>query len=469
MTPDYTEPVTVGVAKHQPARPIRWLREQVTTTPGRLRLASVVLAVGLIVFGVVTLTATTARSDAATAARASSEPLLVSADQLYASMADADTTAAATFLTGADSRHRYLTDLSQASGELTTLATNVGNSKDAATEVAAISRQLPVYSGLIETARANNLQGYPVGAAYQRQASDLMRQKLLVEARQLYELEQGQLASDYSAGSSSGELVAFVLVAVAILALLVVVQISLARRTRRTLNPALVVATVLIVALGAWALAGIVSEQDALSSAQRSGSDFVQVAAVSKILALRAQGDESLALIARGGGELYLCDFDVAANALQPPRNGRLVTLSSERDDCTFGAAGNALPPPGNLLGELTALNAARGSAASARALAATFAQYRAVHGQIVGDENTGNFTGATRLAVGPNASEAGLFGRLDNGLNAQLGAAKARFQRSATDATSALDGLAVAIPVLVVLAALLALFGLQQRIKEYR
>jgi hypothetical protein len=307
-----------------------------------------------------------------------------------------------------------------------------------------------------------------VGAAYQRQASTVMRQ-MLVKARQLYALEARDLASDYSAGSSSGELIAFVLVAVAMLALLVYVQVSLARRTRRTLNPALVVATVLIVALGAWALAGLISEQDALSSAQRNGSDLVQVAAVSQILALRAQGDESLALIARGSGEVYLCDFDAAANALQSPRNGQLTTVTAERDACNFGAAANALPTRGNLLGELTTLSAQRGSAASARKLDATFGHYRTVHGQIAGYENSGDFHDATVLAVGSAAREKVLFDRLDADLNAQIDAAKGRFQRSANDATSALDGLAVAIPVLVVLAALLALFGLQQRINEYR
>jgi hypothetical protein len=450
VSPEYKEPVTAGVAKHQPGRPISWLREQVTTTPGRLRLASVVLTIGLIVFGVVTLTATTARSDAASAAATSSEPLLVHADQLYASMADADTTAAATFLVppatagaiqSADSSRRYADDLRSASTELATLATNVHNSKDARSAITAIAAQLPVYSGLIETARANNLQGFPVGAAYQREASSLMSTQLLVEARHLYALEARQLASDYSAGSSSGEIIAFVLVAVAMLVLLLFVQISLARRTRRTLNPALAMASVLIVGLGAWALAGIVSEQNALSSAQRNGSDFVQVAAVSKILGLRAQGDESLALIARGGGSEYLADFDAAANALQPPQH---------------------------LLGELTTLSAGRGSA-SARKLDATFAQYRALHGQILRDEISGAFPPAYPPATRLADIEAVVFDRLDSDLNAQIGAAQARFQRSANDATSALNGLGVAIPVLVVLAALLALFGLQQRINEYR
>jgi hypothetical protein len=46
---------------------------------------------------------------------------------------------------------------------------------------------------------------------------------------------------------------------------------------------------------------------------------------------------------------------------------------------------------------------------------------------------------------------------------------AQASFAHSASDAASALDGLAPAIPLAAVLAAALSLLGLQQRINEYR
>jgi len=51
----------------------------------------------------------------------------------------------------------------------------------------------------------------------------------------------------------------------------------------------------------------------------------------------------------------------------------------------------------------------------------------------------------------------------------AQTNAAQARFASQASDATSALAGLKIAIPVLAVAAALLALVGLRQRADEYR
>ena len=50
-----------------------------------------------------------------------------------------------------------------------------------------------------------------------------------------------------------------------------------------------------------------------------------------------------------------------------------------------------------------------------------------------------------------------------------QIHAAQARSSDAAADATSALDGLSFAIPLITVLAAVLALFGLRQRINEYR
>jgi hypothetical protein len=48
-------------------------------------------------------------------------------------------------------------------------------------------------------------------------------------------------------------------------------------------------------------------------------------------------------------------------------------------------------------------------------------------------------------------------------------GAAQNRFTRAGADATSALSGLSVGIPLLAVLAAMLAVAGLSRRLREYR
>ncbi|GAA3063737.1 hypothetical protein GCM10020000_53990 [Streptomyces olivoverticillatus] len=54
----------------------------------------------------------------------------------------------------------------------------------------------------METARANNRQGLPLGGAYLRYASDRMREELLPAARALYETETGRLGHDYDDAES---------------------------------------------------------------------------------------------------------------------------------------------------------------------------------------------------------------------------------------------------------------------------
>jgi hypothetical protein len=58
---------------------------------------------------------------------------------------------------------------------------------------------------------------------------------------------------------------------------------------------------------------------------------------------------------------------------------------------------------------------------------------------------------------------------RLSGRLVTEIAVAQNRFATSAADASSALSGLAPAIPLITVLAAALSLLGLRQRINEYR
>jgi hypothetical protein len=430
-------------------RRIEGLRARLTTSPGRLRLAAVLLAFGAIAFGALAASAVSARLQAAHSVATDTEPLLVTAEGLYASLSDADATAATTFVTGGleapAQRERYAGDLRAASGQLATLARQAGGSVQTRAAVQTLATQLPVYSGLVETARADNGQGFPVGAAYLRRASTLMREQVLPAAGRLYEVEALRLSGDYRSGVSAGTLLGVIAVVCAMLGLLAVIQVRLARLTRRIFNVPMALATVLVLALGVWMIAGLIGEQNALARAQRTGSDPVQVLSAARILALRAQGDESLALVARGGGVQNLADFEAVT--------GRLGAVS--------GTSG--------LLGEAATIARRSGSAAVIDRLSATFARYLAVHGRVVALETNGRFNDAVNLAVGSHAKELSLSDALNSGLVQEISAAQRRFGSAASGATSALGGLWLAIPLLSVLFAVLALYGVLQRLGEYR
>ena len=62
-------------------------------------------------------------------------------------------------------------------------------------DLAALSAGLPVYAGEVDTARADNRLGLPLGAAYLREASGLLRGSLLPVASDIYAEQSGLLTS----------------------------------------------------------------------------------------------------------------------------------------------------------------------------------------------------------------------------------------------------------------------------------
>jgi hypothetical protein len=425
------------------------LREELTTTPGRLALMAVVAVAGALCFGAVAEIAEQARERAATSARTDTAPLLAEAVSLYGSLSDANATATTTFLVGGleppARRARYLRDVRDASDSLANLTRQVGASGAARDAVAAVTRQLPIYTGLVEAARANNRQKLPIGAAYLRQASVLLSSTILPAAGRLYTIEARRLRDDYGTGTSSAWLVAFAAAIALAVALLLYVLWYLARISHRILNVPILAATVLLAAVGIWGVLGLISEQNSLSRAQRNGSDPVEVLSAARILVSRAQSDESLTLIARGGDTTDPADFAALTTALGPP-NGS-----------------------GGLVGEITALARRTGTERAAAEFNSALAAYLAEHAKIDALAGRGQTSPANNLASGSAAGGQTPADRLSADLGTQITAAQQRFEQSAADATSALDGLAVAVPVAIVLAAILTLVGLRQRQLEYR
>jgi hypothetical protein len=378
-----------------------------------------------------------ARRHAAAAAGVETEPLLVGAQGMYASFADADATAANTFLTNPEpvaGRRRYVSDLKAVSDQLTTVARQVGSSSVAQQDVTVVTDQLPVYAGLVEAARANNRQNLPVGAAYLREASALMRNQILPATDRLYQIEATRLDHSYQSGASVLDLTAVVLLGAAVLAALILSQLYLARRTNRVLNVPLLVATVLVIVLGAWVLDAFVAEQHHLHQAQAQGSDPVQVLSQGRILALRAQGDESLFLIEPLSGARYQADF-----------NNVIAKLGGK--DGSGGLIGEASRVAG--VSKSGSLQAYLGALQSVDQLS-----------------RAGKYDQATALAT---RKEVTTVDTLNNGLTRDIGNSQASFTRYSAGARHDLRNLTIAIAVLLVVIAGLALIGLQQRINEYR
>jgi hypothetical protein len=428
--------------------------------------------------GAVGWDAITHRADGTRTVAYRTEPLLVETEDLYVALADAHATVASTFVTGgiesADLHRRYSDDLTRAAQLVTRLSGQVGGSgpmarryacgravesADATWAIRVLDCALPVYTGLIESARANNREGLPLGAGYLRSASTVMRSSLLVAARRLYEDQAEQLTSAYRTGTSSNEFWVFVILMILALALFGVAQLFLFRTTHRILSVPIVAAVVLIVIAGAWTGSALASQRAALLRAKGAGSDEVELLSAAGTYTLWAEGDELLALVSRGSGGTYLDDFDRVTNALVGPDRNRGVLMHAR----TIAAEAGSSAPTRILMGAVT--------------------RWLAVHAEVQRRWSGGCFADAVRLAVresGPSecsqipvrgaaTTEAAAASMVVHDAERAIGQWQRRFDASSAAAVSDVTFPRVAVPLMALLAGLAAAIGFMTRIAEYR
>jgi hypothetical protein len=426
-----------------PSRARSLLREM-STSPGRLRAVGVALAVGLLVLGAVAIATLRDRQAAAVAVAEVAEPSLVHAANLYVKLSDGDARASRAFATGgiepADQRAKYEGDLDDATAELAALSETAKQPPAVRRDLRIISAHLARYTGLVETARANNRQGYPVGAAYLRAASEDLRGTILQAVLDIYRNEADRLERAYDAGALGLALLTLLIVGGLLLAMFVAAQIWLAHRTHRVFNAALVAAT--LVAFGVTMLPSVLLAQRTrnLSVARRDGSDVLMVLSSTRILAMRMRADEILELVGRGTNrDVYWNDFEAVRVRLQGA-DGRGGLL--------------ALAPDG---------------------LRAELADYLVARDGVVHLEKAGELTEAVKaatsatVAAGAPSSEAQLFDALVNQVDKQVDASRAVFSRHIRAAQADLGATYAAVAIGAIAGTALVAAGVHQRLREYR
>ncbi|KQQ05339.1 MULTISPECIES: hypothetical protein [unclassified Rathayibacter] len=306
-----TAPPAPAPAPAPPAKPTL-LARATSTTPRTLRLLLVLTAVAAVLFGVFAQQAGALQARAAAEAREQSTQI-VGVQNVRNTLVGANAIAANTFLVGglepADQRAEFTGDLQVAASQLSTLAAAEPRDAEA---LAAVARDLTTYSGLIEQARANNRQGFPVGSAYLDQASTVLTAEdgVLDDLNDLVATGADRVASAYDTVRWSTLLLVGSL---AMLLLMVGAQIWLARRTHRYLNRSLATATVLLLVLGI--AGGVVFGTTASNAASVRSDSYRATLAVSQALtaATDAKSLESFTLIKRGSGAALEAQFQEAA------------------------------------------------------------------------------------------------------------------------------------------------------------
>ena len=451
--------VSSGPVITAPAVRRAWWRSRLegATTPARLRLLLALLILLSLAWGVLAALTADQHASAAADVVAVSEPLSLDAEQIYTSLSDADATAANAFLAGglepAKARQRYQADITQAAIRIEAASALVGSSaartqlpghltKQASAagtavgdDLAILSGQLPAYTDEVGTARADNRLGLPLGAAYLREASGLLRGTLLPAASDIYIRESTLLTS---ASAQATGLPLIVVAAIAGLGLGYVLFRSsrwLSRHTHRVVNYGLLLAALAGLVSLVWLVAAFVVGRGDLLHAQQQGSAPAQAFARAEVAALQAHADESLTLIDNGGDDSYQKDYRAQQKILGPG--------------------------PGTLL---AAVQAAGGPGSDVAAQARAWYQ---AHAALRAKDDGGSHAAAVQSAL--NGDAATSFARLSTTLSQGINDHQAVFAASARSGRDAFTGLAVGMIVASLVMVGGCAWGLSRRLAEYR
>ncbi|SDO40930.1 hypothetical protein SAMN04487981_110271 [Streptomyces sp. cf386] len=428
------------------------LQAAATTEPGRLRIIGALLALCVVAFGAVAAWQMTDRSAAADDVLNRSQPLSSDAADIYRSLADANTAAASGYLAGLQEkpamREGYEKDIRTAAAKLVTAAANSDPGSPSANTIAELSRLLPEYKGLVETARANNRQGYPVGGAYLRAANEMMQQKMLPSAERLYQTENQRLRSDYADAKSFPWAAAGL--GVLALATLAWAQRRNYQRTNRVLNHGLVTATAAATVVLLWLAVSHTVARAGLDDSYDHGVRSLNVLHEARIASLTARSDENLNLVRRGADTKTLAD-DTVVDAYEWGYDQQIDQLGKALDQAEGLADDSAGKKP---------VQDANGF----------MKIWKDRHNLARDDNNSGNYQAARDRVIGAAEEPTSVcFDNVDKALATALTHEQNEFKQAASDGRDSLTGLPTGAAVLAVLGATGAVLGIGRRLSEYR
>jgi hypothetical protein len=447
-----TDPGPTPTRRTAWAEGIDRLRAAATTEPGRLRIIGAVLALLVVAFGAVTAWQMTERAAAADDVLHSSQPLSASAADIYRSLADANTAASSGFLAGGQetkaSRDRYEQDIRTAAAKLITAANSSKPGSPSAATITKLNKLLPEYKGLIERARANNRQGYPLGGAYLRYANDKMQQQMLPAAEDLYKRENQRLNADYA----DAKPYPWAAIGLGVLALggLVWAQRRNYRRTNRVLNQGMVGASAAATVVLLWLVVGHSVARAGLDESYDHGVRSLNVLHDARIASLKARGNENLTLVSRGAETKTLADGKTTVDLYDYDFQQDMKTLTK-----------------GLALASDLADDQAGGQPVTAAT--ANMKEWKARHAQARTADDKGEYQNALDLVIGSKKATGQCFDGVDTNLATALTHEESEFKRAAGGGLDAMTGLPVGAAVLAVLAAAGALLGIGRRLSEYR
>lgn len=431
----------------------RRIRAAAETTPGRYRLWSVVIAALLLATAVAGWAASTALRSGTDRIRNNAGPVLVAAQQLVSSLAEADAAATAAFLSGRqedpESRRLYEQALARASEQIEDVSALIGADAETHDSLKDLSVAVTRYAGLVEAGRATNQAGVPGAERYLVDALNLLATTVADDVTRLTDATQRRFERDEDR-RDTGVLPAVVVAALA-LAVLLAAQLWVFRQSRRVVNLPMVLATLLLVGGMGWLVTATLRSGDDIEQARADGYDSITLTSRIQTTAYRSKADETVALITSDQARRSR-----AAETARTVLGGRATPAAIEavREGRAPGVAG--------LLTDAAAVADSDRERAAVAEMLVRWQRYQDTSTQL---RATTDAAQARALAVGPAAAT---FNGFNFSVESVLSDNRSQFLDGLASSARRLRSLTLVALFLPLVAAAGALGGLQLRINEY-
>lgn len=358
-------------------------------------------------------------------------------------------------------------DRDQAVTALVAAAENITYGDKERGPIRRLQNGLAVYEELAQQTRDLHQSHSPGTLETYHQAETLVHSDLLPAANDLDAANYAVLDRTYHREAMEGALTRDLVIVLGLLTMagLIVMQVYLSRRMRRTLNPMLLAATLLSLWITLHSASAMGREQGQLRVAKEDAFDSVSALWRARAVAYEAEGDESRSLVDPARAQAARSAFTAEVNALAKVPGGLTpdqLVAAARNDPEVEGFSGYLADELHNLTFP--------GERDAALNTLSTFEDYVKLDTTVQNLQASGQTQRAADLCLGTSpGGAAGAFQRFDDALGATLAINQGAFEAAVANGLADLHGLEAEAFVTFAIVAVLIFWGLSARIKEYQ
>ncbi len=447
---------------------------QIITTPQLFRRGLYLTWGASVLLLVTTLSSVQAQRNALKTVGQDAAPSIIAAQNIKSALADLDANAANELLAkpgqNPEAVKTYDLRRKEAIDSMIAAAENITYGEAERVPIKTLIVNLADYRLKVHDARTAHGQGNTTEMLKQYQAAiDILDNTLLPAADALDRTNLSALDKTYRQErfTSGGALFFVILSSLGLIGSLVVLQLWLSRKTNRTLNPLLLVATAIALLFSAHTVRSLVLAGDSLKVAKEDAFTSIHSLWQTRAIVYSANGDESRYLLDTTQAQVHeQAFFRKVKQVIGTPPSDPLPEDATLNDWLNSSSVRGLTGSLGSALNNITF----QGERAALMTTITTLQAYLNLDRQIRKLNTTDQRAAAIALCVGSNPGQSNwAFNRFDQALGNSIKINQQQFDRAVQQGFKGLDGFEIVTPGAIATIAALTLFGLMPRLKEYQ